>query len=133
MWLELTENPNAASFFDLPPSLQDVEIFTIKIGRDGPTVELAIALNEYPSSPPLRWRTYGANAVVMTLQVTDLEHIELQGWSTTNKVEIRITRQDEARLELVAEGGDFKMRAIFGFLRIAGFSPYHLPGPLDVR
>jgi hypothetical protein len=43
----------------------------------------------------------------MILQLVALEHLALQGWSTT-----------------VAEGGDFKMRAIFAFLRIAGFSPY---------
>jgi hypothetical protein len=48
----LTENPDAASFFDPPPVLKGVEIFTIKIARDGPTCELAIALSEYPSWPP---------------------------------------------------------------------------------
>jgi hypothetical protein len=48
-WLTLAENREAASsLFDPPPSLQDVEIFTFKIDRDGPTSEFPIALNESP-------------------------------------------------------------------------------------
>lgn len=125
-WLTLAENPEAASsLFDPPPSLQDVEIFTFKIDRDGPTSEFPIALNEYPPSPPLKWRTQEANAVTMTLQLLALGDIEVKGWSTTNRAEIQITRIDAEQLGIVAKGANFTIRATFGFLRIAGFSPYH--------
>ncbi|HXE35977.1 MAG TPA: Imm50 family immunity protein [Verrucomicrobiae bacterium] len=125
-WLKLAENPEAASsLFDLPPSLQNVEIFTFKIDRDGPTAELTIRLNEYPSSPPLKWRTQQANTVNMTLQLLALGDVEVKGWSNTNRAEIQITRVNAEQLEIVAMGVHFTIRATFGFLRIAGFSPYH--------
>jgi hypothetical protein len=125
-WLELAENPEAASsLFDLPPSLQNVEVFTFKIDRDGPTAELTIRLDEYPASPPLKWRTKKANAVIMTLQLLALGDIEVKGWSTTNRAEMQITRLNAKQLEIVAKGAYFTIRATFGFLRIAGFSPYH--------
>jgi len=125
-WLEFAENPEAASsLFDPPPSLQNVEVFTFKIDRDGPAAELTIALNEYPSSPPLKWRTQQANAVTMTLQLLALGDVEVKGWSTTNRAEMQIARVNAEQLEIVAKGTNFTIRATFGFLRIIGFSPYH--------
>ena len=125
-WLNLAENPQAvSSLFDTAPSLQNVEIFTFKIDRDGPTAELTIALNEYPASPPLRWRRQQANRVIMTLQLIALGEIDVKGWSTTNSAEIRITRINAETLELVANGANLTVRATFGFLRIAGLSAYH--------
>jgi hypothetical protein len=125
-WLKLAENPEAvSSLFDPPPSLQNVEIFTFKIDRGGPTAELTIALNEYPSSPPLKWRTQQANRVTMTLQLLALGDIDFRGWSTSNRAEIQINKVNAEQLEFVAKGANLAIRATFGFLRIAGFSPYH--------
>ena len=126
-WLKFAENPEAASsLFDPPPSLQNVEIFTLKIDRDGPAAELTIALDEYPSSPPSKWQTQQANAVTMTLQLLALADLEVKGWSTTNRAEMQITRVNAEQLEIVAMGANFTIRATFSFLRIAGFSPCHL-------
>jgi len=125
-WLTLAENSQAvSSLFDTAPSLQNVEIFTFKIDRDGPTAELTIALNEYPSSPPLRWRTEQANRVIMTLQLLALGDIDVKGWSTTNRAEIQITRINAEKLEFAANGANLTVRATFSFLRIAGLSAYH--------
>jgi hypothetical protein len=73
----------------------------------------------------LKWRTQEANAVTMTLQLLALGDIEVKGWSTANRAEIQITRIDAEQLGIVAKGANFTIRATFGFLRIAGFSPYH--------
>jgi hypothetical protein len=41
-WLSLLENPEAmASLFEGAPSLEDVEVASITMDRDGPTVLLA--------------------------------------------------------------------------------------------
>jgi hypothetical protein len=128
-WLEIAENPEAVStLFDTPPSLQGVEVFAVKIDRDGPTVELKIALREYPKAPPARWQMQGADTVVMTLQLMAVAHIEIQGWSTTNRADIEIARSSEAHLQMVAAAGSFKMLARFGFLRIVGLSAYNVTG-----
>ena len=128
-WLEVAENPEAvSSLFDTPPSLQGVEVFAVNIDRDGPTVELKIALSEYPKTPQARWQMQEANTVVMTLQLMAVAHIEIQGWSTTNSADIEIARGSEGHLQVVAAGGSFKMLARFGFLRIVGLSAYNRSG-----
>jgi len=133
-WLEIAQNPEAvSSLFDTPPSLQGVEVFAVNIDRDGPTVELKIALREYPKAPPARWQMQGANTVVMNLQLVAVAHIEIQGWSTTNRADIEIARSSEGHLQVVVAGGSFKMMARFGFLRIVGLSAYSLTGGPHLR
>jgi len=61
----------------------------------------------------------------MTLQLLALTNIDFKGWSTSNRAEIQITRVNAEQLEFVAKGVKLTIRATFGFLRIAGFSPYH--------
>jgi hypothetical protein len=73
----------------------------------------------------MKWRAQQANAVIMTLQLLALGDVEVKGWSTTNRAEMQITRVNAERLEIVAKGANFTIRATFGFLRIVGFSPYH--------
>jgi len=78
-WLILAKNPEAvSSLFDTPPSLQNVEIFIFEIDRDGPTAEVTIALNEFPSSPPLKWRAQQTNHITMTLQLLALGDIDFK-------------------------------------------------------
>jgi Immunity protein 50 len=126
-WVKLAENPEAvSSLFDPPPSLQDVEIFSFKIDRDGPTAELTIALDDFPSSPPLRWRTQQANRVTIALQLLAVRDVDVKGWSSTNRATIEISRVNAEQLEFVAKGATLAIRTTFGFLRIAGISPYHL-------
>ena len=77
-WLEIAQNPEAvSSLFDTPPSLQGVEVFAVNIDRDGPTVELKIAL-EYPKAPPARWQMQGANTVVMTFSLWPLRTLRFK-------------------------------------------------------
>ena len=129
-WAELAENPKAlTSLFDEVPSLSNVEILSIKMDRDGPTVDLVVAVKEYPGSPPLRWRTNREHAVAINLQLMALESFRIEGWSTENHGEITVFRNGEGKLELFAKGVDFQVRSTFGFLRIVRVSPYHLVVP----
>ena len=124
-WLDLTENSKAlTSIYSSPPSLSGAEILSIKIDRDGPTAGLVIALSEYPSSPPERWRAARADAVTVDLQLMAVDSIEIRGWSTTNVVDLSIQRRDESHLELLARSDKFEMKSLFGFLRITHIAPY---------
>jgi Immunity protein 50 len=124
-WLEFTENPKAiSSLFDPIPSLNGVEIMSIKLARDGPTADLAIGLSECPFSAPSKWRGPDANAVVVELQLMGLESVEIEGWSTANWADIEIVRKSAAQLELLARTEKIRIHCVFGFLRILGVSPY---------
>jgi hypothetical protein len=123
-WLELTENPKAVtSLFDLPPALEDVEVMSIKLNRDGPTVELALDLREFPNSPPSRWKRSAANTVTLTLQLLGIGSIALNGWSATNNARVSI-RRDDHRIEVTAEGPTTQIRCLCDFIRISGVSAY---------
>ncbi len=125
MWLDLLENPQAIStLFGSAPSLDGVEIISTKLDRDGPTVDLSVALNEYPAHIPTKWRSLEADAVVLVLQLMALESLHIEGWSTTNRANISIVRRSGSQLELLATADAFRMSCIFGFLRVAGISPY---------
>jgi hypothetical protein len=64
----------------------------------------------------------------MRLQLLALVDIDVKGWSTSNKAEIQIARMNSQQLEFAANGRTLSIRTTFGFLRIAGFSPYHFNG-----
>jgi hypothetical protein len=125
-WVDLAENPSAlTSLFDSAPSLENVELFSVKTDRDGPTVELIIGLDESPASPPARWQyAETPNATSVTLQLIDLESFQFDGWSTTNTVKISIQRLPNEKLELTANGGTTRLNCCCGWLRIGGVSPY---------
>ena len=49
-WLDAIQNPEAIKqIFDVPPTLGDVEVVSVLISRDGPTVEVHLALDETPN------------------------------------------------------------------------------------
>lgn len=124
-WLDLTENPKAlSSIFASVPSLDDVEIMSIKADRDGPTLDLVLALNEYPASPPQRW-SHEANAVTLHLQLIGVQSLDISGWSTTNPASVRIERTESPALRVTAIGTTTKLLAIADFVRISHISAYH--------
>ena len=123
-WLAQTENPAAiTSLFSSPPSLENIEIMSIKIDCDGPTVDLRLGLREYPKSPPVRWKQLHANAVVLDLQLMAIVSIKLDGWSTTNNATVSIQRAG-ARLEVRVTGPTLELRCNCGYVRISGISGY---------
>lgn len=124
-WFELTENPKAiTSLFERPPSLEAVEVMRIKIDRDGPTIELTLGLNEYPTSKPARWKQSDANAATLNLQLVGVTSIEHVGWSTTNNAAVNMQRIDSG-LEVTAIGLTLRLRCHCSHARIAGISAYH--------
>ena len=121
-WLDLTENPQAiSSLFQKTPSLSNIEIMSIKIDRDGPTLELTVALSEYPASPPARW--LHANTAVLTVQLVGLESIHMEGWAVENRATITVSKLD-GHLEVLAQGSNLDLRCKCEWLRIAGVSAY---------
>ncbi len=125
-WLDFAENPKAiGSLYESVPSLEGVEVMSISFDRGGPTLGLAIALNEYPASPPSRWQDDGGNAVVLNLQLLGVESIEFRGWSTTNLATIEVHREDNGLLRFRAHGSALSLLCHCGWLRVAGISSYH--------
>ena len=125
MWLDELENPEAInSVFETAPSLDEVEIVSVSMDRDGPTVVLAVALHESPSKPSPRWQRTGANAVTLNLQMFAVEAVKMEGWSTDNKVKLTIVRESPDQMKVTAVGPRVQMSWYCRFIRVHGLTPY---------
>lgn len=123
-WLDLTENPKAvSSVFASVPSLDEVEVMSIRADREGPTIELTLALNEFPASPPQRWHRE-ANTVALSLQLMGVESAELRGWTTMNRAKITIEPNQAGTIHVLATGTTLSFSAVCGSVRIAHISAY---------
>jgi hypothetical protein len=125
-WLEAIENPEAVtSLFDRAPSLESVEITTLDLDRDGPTLTLSVLLRDYPVRPPTRWQRSGFNTAAIRLQMLGVENVMLEGWSTENRATITVERDLGGLLIVQAKGATFQLRCSCGWLRVDGVSAYH--------
>jgi len=124
-WLDLAENPEAVrSTFEVAPSLTDVEVVSVLIDRDGPTVAVEITLNEQPSKPSPRWEKIAANAINLKLQLLGVESVALDGWATENKATIDIHPGSATKIEVRVTGPTTKFKCCCQWLRIAGLTGY---------
>jgi len=123
-WLDLVENPQAiSSIYNHAPSLEQLEIMSVKLDREGPTVELTLALREFPTPSPKRW-PLEANAVTVHLQLMGVQSLEILGWSTTNTAAVELERTDAGAIRVKAVGSTTKLVATCGFVRISQIAPY---------
>ena len=124
-WLEAVENPEAVTgLFEHAPSLENVEITTVELNRDGPTLTLSILLREYPTHPPARWQREGSNAAALRLQMIGVESLTFEGWTTENRATITLERAPEDLLLLLAIGATLKLSCSGGWLHVKGVTAY---------
>jgi hypothetical protein len=130
MWLDKLENPEAiTSVFETAPSLEDVELLSVTLSQDGPTMLLVIALNESPSKPSPRWQRAQPNAVSVKLQLFVVENIRLEGWATDTKVRIDIEGERGGNITVTAVGLRVKLTCSCRFCSVKGITPYHTEKP----
>jgi hypothetical protein len=131
MWVDKLDNPEAVmSLFEVPPSLDDVEIISVTISRDGPTVLLAISLHDPPSKPSPRWKRIEANAVSLKLQLFAVENLRLEGWATDTRVRLDVDGERGGTITLSATGSGVNLSCSCRFLSIQGITPYRRENPL---
>ena len=124
-WLDLIENPEAVkSTFEVEPSLNGVEVISVLFHRDGPTVDVEIALSEQPSRLSARWERVGVNAVNLKLQLLGVETLMLDGWATKNRGTIDIRPGSTTKVEVHINGPTMQFRCCCQWLRIAGLNGY---------
>jgi hypothetical protein len=125
-WSKLLENPQAVTnLFDSGPSLEDVEITSLTMERDGPTIAMSILLREFPTKPSPRWKRNGVNAVLMRLQLLQVESITVEGWSILNRATITLDRGNADQVQVRAAGQKLRLKCTCGWLRVDGVNGYH--------
>jgi hypothetical protein len=124
MWTETLDNRQAVQMFEHEPALDGVTVSRLVLDQDGPTAMMAIQLHEYPPNPPTKWRMHDYNAVAIQLQAMGIEHVELHGWASEDRVSISIDRLPNGKLRIHASGPTADFELICGWLRVAGVTPY---------
>jgi hypothetical protein len=125
-WQNLLENPEViTNLFDNAPSLEDVEIASITMDREGPTIALSILLRDYPTKPSRRWKTSGVNAVALHLQLLGVGSIAIEGWSISNRATVTLERDDADQIRVHAAGENLRFECSCGWLRVDGVTGYH--------
>jgi hypothetical protein len=126
----LAENPEAVkSAFDVAPSLEDVEVISVHLDPDGPTVVVEVALNEQPSKLSFRWARNEVNAVNLKLELLGVESLSLDGWATENQVTVDIRHGSSTKIAVHITGPTTQVRCGCGWLRIGGLAGYHRESP----
>lgn len=124
MWWELALNPKVVlAYYTSPPELIGVEINSVYLHRDGPTLELLVDMPRFPDKPSKRWDT-GANCVLAGLRFFDLREVSLAGWSTSNVGDLNIYASDGvvrfqfecATARLSGSAGFFDVKDIKGLI-----------------
>ena len=124
-WHQLAENPQSLdNLYKTVPEIENVELFSILLNRDGSKLEIRFDLPTFPDNPPARWHK-DFNTVQIQLAFWGITGFEANGWQTEMKVKIDVKRHDEI-LEVIIFNPEIDLRYTFTseFLRIEKISPY---------
>jgi len=126
-WIHfLMDNRSVMSVFKRAPSLKGVCINELTLREDGPSMSLRIDLNDFPLTPPTKWKTQGANRVQLTLCFIDVSQLAIQGWGRNNIGDVTLEKvNEEADVQLSIEGCEFHIACCFKFLQMEKISAYH--------
>ena len=119
-------NPEAiaSAFGEVDPSLSDVRLTKAELSEGGPTLNLSLALNDYPANPPIRRKREANNAVSIQLQCMGLVGLSLSRLSGDSTVSCEISKGESVPLQIRIKGTATEALVQCGFIRISHVTPY---------
>ena len=125
-WRQFTINPEAiaSAFGETDPSLREIRLMKLELSEDGPTLNLSLALNDYPQHPPTRWRRERNNAVSIQLQCLDVISLSLNRLSGDSDVSCEIDRGEASSLRICITGSAINVLVVCNFIKINHVTPY---------
>lgn len=125
-WRNFTTNPEAiaSTFGEADPSLEDIRLMRLELSEDGPTLNLSLALNDYPSNPPVRWKRGSNDSVTIQLQCLDLVNLSLSRSSGDSVISCKIGRGKAASVQIFITGKAIEASIQCNFVRINHVAPY---------
>jgi hypothetical protein len=124
-WIASLENRlPVTSLYSVPPTLNEVRVFEIRLHQDGPRMSVRFDLNEFPDKPPSKWLLHKFNRVQLTLVFLDVHKLVIRGWSPNNIVNADIRRELD-RIVLSLRGQGTEIDGVFSFADVEKISAYH--------
>lgn len=128
-WTDVLDDPRTVrAIFGHAPSLDQVELLSITLRRDGPIAALDIELAEaeFPVFPPHKWREAGFNRVQVHLQCVGVRTLEIRGLETTPIFDLKIERDGGViRVRGATDVMSVDISADFLVVDNTGVSAYH--------
>ena len=128
-WYKMLLNPQALErLYDDVPALRGVELYSVHLKRDGPTLGLILDLPRFPDHPSARWPPE-SNAIQVSLSFYTIRNARMVGWSSrmladinfdcsTNQMRVGIVGID-AELDLSFDCESFSIDRISAYINNA--------------
>ncbi|NKI45026.1 Imm50 family immunity protein [Streptomyces physcomitrii] len=98
------------------PSLSGVSLHEVRLVRDGPSLILRFDLKRPPQNPPTKWITKEFNTVQLEITLGGIHEVRLDGFATTTRADISLTKPDLVTLKVNSEGVKISATADTAFL-----------------
>jgi hypothetical protein len=109
-WTNFLANPKSlTSIFSTPPSLENIRLLRLHLDENGPTLRLEVDINDYPDTPPPKWKEQGFNQVQLQLSFFPIESINITGWCTDNVGLIEF-KSTETGIAVIADMATLSLR-----------------------
>jgi hypothetical protein len=132
-WTEfLTDSrPIRAIYGDGLPSLRNLALHELSRHRDGPHVTLSADLQEFPASPPRKWREQRFNTVNIKLTFESVTSVNIFGIDSDSQVSVEVSRENE---QIHAVTGSYSTTVFdiwCDYLTLSSISAYQALPPVD--
>jgi hypothetical protein len=118
MWYNLAINPKSiSSVFDNDvPSLRNALLKKIDFDNNGPEIDIFLEVENYPSSPPIKWKQKGYDTAQVWMKLIEVISVKMDGWERNNLVNIQLKEIEGNLLYLKAEGSGCNIEISFRWL-----------------
>lgn len=80
--------------FRTPVAIGLIELFTVNIDNNRPTIILEFDIKELPDAPPAKWKRAEFNTCRIGLNCSEISSLTITNIPTKEKLSIRITQSD---------------------------------------
>ena len=80
--------------FRTPVAIGLIELFTVNIENNRPTIILEFDIEELPDAPPAKWKRAEFNTCRIGLNCSEISSLTIKNIPTKEKLSIRITQSD---------------------------------------
>lgn len=112
-WVELLSGGQSikAIYGEKTPSLDQIELHSIFLHRDGARAVLTFDIRELPNTIPEKWDRVHINKVQLSLMAIGIKDLELSGWNEKGIVDMKILRADKG-VEVQICASDISMKLV---------------------
>lgn len=124
-WNDLPGTELLKRVFTQPVPIEKISLFSINIGRDGPSIIIDFDLiNQIPDAPPQKWTTSKFNRCRLGINCGGVKELSITGWDVENIVDVNIQCISAQKHRVCLKNDEFHLEFMCSALTISGPSVY---------